>query len=89
MQDELPPHSVNSIKVADKEVSGIISRPGPSHYLQRNWKTHLCIYLKKKPKKTEKAEIKKLGEFKTKSNWKQVGFTLNNEVAVASFSNMK
>lgn len=81
MQDELPPHSVNSIKVADKEVSGIISRPGPSHYLQRNWKTHLCIYLKKKQKRQKK--------FKTKSNWKQVGFTLNNEVAVASFSNMK
>lgn len=28
MQDELPPHSVNSIKVADKEAAGIISQAG-------------------------------------------------------------
>lgn len=59
MPDELPPHSVDSIKLADKEAASVISKPGPSEYLQRNWKIHLCTRVKKGEKKKVKQNINK------------------------------
>lgn len=52
---------------------------------------HISVYIKKKIIEKTEIKTKKLGDFKTKFNWKRVGstHTMNNEVVVTSFSNMK